>query len=99
VYVRDEATGRFRVAFEKAREGLKALGAELLRVEATGDYAGAKALLDTYAQLTPEVQLALDGLKAVPVDIRPTFTAEGPIRGPRAPVPGEAPVTGGSDAR
>lgn len=99
VYTRDPATGRFAVAFDKAREGLTALGRELLSLEAAGDYAGAKAFLDTYAQLTPEVQQALDGLKAVPVDIRPTFTAEGPLRGPSAPLPGEAPVTGGSDGR
>lgn len=97
-YTRDAATGRFAVDFDKARAGLTALGRELLNLEAAGDYAGAKAFLDSYAQLTPEVQQALDGLKGVPVDIRPVFTAEGPIRGPSAPVPGEAPVTGGSDA-
>ena len=98
-YTRDAATGRFAVAFDKARAALRALGGELLKVEAKGDYAGARALLDTYAVLTPEVQQALDGLKGVPVDVRPLFTAEGPLRGPQAPVPGEAPVTGGSDGR
>ncbi len=97
VYTRDAATGRFAVVFDKAREGLTALGAELLRVEATGDYAAAKTLLDTYAVLTPEVQAALDGLKAVPVDIRPVFTAEGAIRGQGPTVPGAAPAAGGGE--
>ncbi len=98
-YVRDPATGRFAVAFDKAREGLRGLGAELLRVEATGDYAAAKTLLDTYAVLTPEVQQALDGLKDVPVDVRPVFTAEEPLRGPQEPLPGETPATGGDHGR
>ncbi len=96
---RDPATGRFAVAFDKAREGLRGLGAELLRVEATGDYAAAKTLLDTYAVLTPEVQQALDGLKDVPVDVRPVFTAEEPLRGPQEPLPGETPATGGDHGR
>ena len=44
-------------------------------IEATGDYARAKAMMEMYVVIRPEIQQALDKMKkSVPNDIRPTFT-------------------------
>jgi Mn-dependent DtxR family transcriptional regulator len=45
----------------------------LLTIEAQGDYAAAKSLLDRLGVLQPSVAAALDKLKDIPVDIRPIF--------------------------
>jgi hypothetical protein len=45
---------------------------ELLTVEATGDYAGAKRMLDL-GVIRPNMQKALGGLDNIPVDIQPVF--------------------------
>ncbi len=44
---------------------------DLLTIEAQGDYAGAKNMLDTLGVIRPAMQHALDGLKDIPVDIDP----------------------------
>jgi len=44
---------------------------DLLTIEATGDYDGAKKLLDASATLRPELQAAIDKLKDIPTDIDP----------------------------
>ncbi|OEZ47401.1 hypothetical protein JAB1_38160 [Janthinobacterium sp. MP5059B] len=49
------------------------LDREFLTIEATGDYARAKDLMTKYVVIRPEVQVALDKMKAVPNDIRPEF--------------------------
>ena len=65
--------GTFRVEPTKIREAVKALTAEIMTVQATGDYEGAKALL-ARATIRPPVQAVLDRLGGVPVDIEPRFT-------------------------
>jgi hypothetical protein len=46
-------------------------------LEANGDYAAAKKMLDELAVIRPGTQKALDGLKGIPVDIEPQYvTAE-----------------------
>jgi predicted RNA-binding protein with TRAM domain len=49
------------------------LDREFLTIEATGDYARAKALMTKYVVIRPDVQKALEKMKAVPNDIRPAF--------------------------
>ncbi len=69
--------GRFEVNFEKIKDAIRELDHDLLTVEATGDYAGAKRMLDQLGVIRPEMQKALDGLNGIPVDIEPVFvTAE-----------------------
>ncbi len=65
--------GTFAVNFAKIKEGVRDLTHDLLMVEANGDYAGAKKMLDL-AVLRPDFQKALERLGNVPVDIRPIFT-------------------------
>src|SRR5215472_16145270 len=69
--------GRFTLVPEKVRPAFESLARELLTIEATGDKARAKALLDRLAVTRPETQKVLSRLGKVPVDIAPRYvTAE-----------------------
>jgi hypothetical protein len=65
--------GTFGVDFAKIRQAVTDLDREFLTIEATGDYARAKAMMDKYVVIRPAVQKALDKMKTVPNDIRPSF--------------------------
>ena len=66
--------GSFAVDFKKIKDAVIDLDREFLTIEATGDYARAKAMMDKYVVIRPQVQKALDRLKpTVPNDIRPAF--------------------------
>jgi hypothetical protein len=66
--------GTFAVDFMKIKGAVADLDREFLTIEATGDYARAKAMMSKYVVIRPEVQKALDRLKSsVPNDIRPSF--------------------------
>ena len=71
------AAGRFRVDTSKVREAVRSLAEELLMIEATGDFARGQKLLDGYGKLTPEMERINAGLKDIPVDIAPVYTAAG----------------------
>ncbi len=58
----------------KIRGAVRDLAHDLLMIEATGDYAGAKKMLETLSVLRPAVESTIAGLKNVPVDINPAFT-------------------------
>ena len=55
------------------RAGVRDLAHDLLTIEATGDYAGAKKMLDTLSVLRPDVARTIAGLTTTPVDIEPLF--------------------------
>ena len=57
----------------KIRGAVRDLAHDLLTLEATGDYAGAKKMLDSMATIGPEVAATLKKVEAVPVDINPAF--------------------------
>jgi len=65
--------GTFSVDFKKIKDAVIDLDREFLTIEATGDYARAKAMMDKYVVIRPSVQKALDKLTSVPNDIRPAF--------------------------
>jgi hypothetical protein len=71
------AGGRFTVDFAKSRDAVRDLATELLTIEATGDYARAKTLIDRYGKETPEMSAVNATLKDIPVDITPVFPAAG----------------------
>ncbi len=73
-YVRS-SDGTFSVDFTKVQDAVKSLDHDLLTLEATGDYDGAKKMLTELGVIRPEVQKALDGLKSLPTDIEPIFVA------------------------
>jgi hypothetical protein len=65
--------GTFEVEFAKIKGAVRDLDHDLLTLEATGDYAGAKRMLDELGVIRPNMQKALDSLIAIPVDIEPVF--------------------------
>ena len=65
--------GTFSVDFKKIKQAVMDLDREFLTIEATGDYARAKDMMTKYVVIRPEVQKALDKMKSVPNDIRPSF--------------------------
>jgi hypothetical protein len=69
--------GRFRPVPEKFQEAFRGLAHELLMVQATGDYEGARRLEATYGAVPEAMLVALDGLADIPVDVDPVFTLEG----------------------
>jgi hypothetical protein len=74
---RSGTDGRFTLVPEKFGPAIESLARELLTIEATGDKARAKALLDRLVVNRPETQKILSRLGKVPVDISPRYlTAE-----------------------
>jgi hypothetical protein len=65
--------GTFEVDFAKIKGAVRDLDHDLLTLEATGDYVGAKRMLDELGVIRPNMQKALDSLIAIPVDIEPVF--------------------------
>jgi hypothetical protein len=63
--------GTFSIDVPKMKAGVRDLTHDLLTLEAEGNYAAAKHLLDTMAVIRPEMQQALDRLKDLPTDIAP----------------------------
>ncbi len=68
-----DANDRFRAVPAKFEDGLRALLRDILMLQATGDYEGAKAFLDKYGKATPSLRKAIGRLGDVPVDIRPVY--------------------------
>jgi hypothetical protein len=80
---RVNADGTFSVDMKKVKFGAAQLTHELMTLEATGDYAKTKALLDKMQTIPPQVKAVMDRLTNVPVDIRPRFvTAEQLLQSP-----------------
>jgi len=73
--------GRFEVNFEKIKPAVRDLDHDLLTIEATGNFAGAKRMLDELGVIRPGMQKALNGLGDLPVDIRPVFSTAKEIAG------------------
>ena len=69
--------GTFAVDYDKIQGAVRDLTHDLLTVEAEGNYAAAKKMLDTLGVIRPGIQQALDQLGHISVDIEPLFvTAE-----------------------
>jgi hypothetical protein len=63
--------GTFAVDFTKIKGAVRDLVHDLLDIEATGDYARAKKMLDELGVIRPPMARALDKLKDLPTDIEP----------------------------
>ena len=55
------------------KQAVRDLDHDFLTLEATGDYAGAKRLLDRMGVVRPEMRRVLDKLADIPVDIEPLY--------------------------
>lgn len=69
--------GRFRPDAERFPGAVAGLVEELLMIQALGSYEGAQALVEKYGTVRPEMQAALDSLRAVPVDVEPVYAYTG----------------------
>jgi hypothetical protein len=67
------ADGTFGVDIGKMKAAVASLDRVFLTLEAGGDYAGTKQLIDSMMVLRPGTLRALDRLKSVPTDIEPLF--------------------------
>lgn len=66
-----KADGTFAVDLVKVKSAVRGLVGDLLAVEATGDYARAKKMLDELGAIRPPLARALDKLRDLPTDIEP----------------------------
>ena len=66
--------GTFTVDTAKMADAVTSLTREIMTLQAEGNYAKAKDLLDRLGIVRPEVQKVLDKLAGIPVDIEPKFT-------------------------
>ena len=69
----DASTGKFSADDAKMKAAVTKLTHDLLTIEAEGSYDKAKAILDKYSNIRPDMKGALDRLNNVPVDIEPIF--------------------------
>ena len=65
--------GTFSVDMNKVKDAVRDLDSQFLTIEAEGNYAGARQMLEHYGVIRPEVQRSLDRLHDIPVDIEPQF--------------------------
>jgi len=61
------------VDMSKIKTAIADLDHDLLTIEAEGNYAGAKKMLDDLGVVRPALRKALDGLQGIPTDIEPIF--------------------------
>jgi hypothetical protein len=65
--------GTFAINPERIRQNFTDLTRDLMTMQALGDYAAAKQMMEKLAVIRPQTQAVLDKLKGVPVDIEPRF--------------------------
>ena len=75
----DATTGKFKVDLDKLEAAIAVLVRDICVIQHAGDKAAADALLAQYGVVSPEIKRALDGLGAIPVDIRPFYPLAGEI--------------------
>jgi hypothetical protein len=79
--------GTFTVNMAKIKGAVRDLDHDLLTLEAEGDYAGAKKLLDEQGVVRSILKRALQRLQAIPTDIEPIFTTADELAPPTKPAP------------
>ena len=75
-YVRDGATGLWSVDLDRAKSAVGDLAAEILMLQAMGDYEGSSAFIERYGAMGEDVKESLGRLGEIPVDILPRFAIE-----------------------
>ena len=67
------ADGTFAIVPGRIKQNVTDLTRDLMTMQAVGDYAAAKQLMDSLVNIRPQAQSVFDKLKGVPVDIEPRF--------------------------
>jgi hypothetical protein len=65
--------GTFAINAGRIRQNVSDLTRDIMTMQARGDYAATKQMIEKLAVIRPPVQAILDKLKDVPVDIEPRF--------------------------
>lgn len=70
-FSRDEATGKYKIDFDKIQEAMNSLSEKILTLQGDGDYEGVSQLVADMAVIPSELQSDLDklGELGIPVDI------------------------------
>ena len=70
-----KVSGKYSINYAKAEEAIASLGALILKIQATGDYAAAADLVDKYAQVSSTLKADIVNLELekIPVDIRVSY--------------------------
>jgi hypothetical protein len=70
-FVRDEASGTYRVDLAKMKAGIDALAARILQLQGDGDYPGSQAFLPKHDDMDPGLRSALERPAGadIPVDV------------------------------
>ena len=71
----DEKGARFSVVEDKFVGCVEGLARRLLTIEATGDYEGAKGMIEKFGKMPSEVAEAIKRLEDIPVDIKPIYSS------------------------
>ena len=82
--------GTFTVDSSKIKAVVRDLTHDLLTIEATGDYEGARKMLADTGSMRPNVSAALEKLKDLPTDIEPLFTTANSLTRPARPARSKA---------
>jgi hypothetical protein len=69
----EQPDGTFSVDPERIAIAVHDLDHELLTLEAEGNYAGAKKMLDELGVVRPNIRKALSKLEGIPTDIEPIY--------------------------
>jgi peptidase M49-like protein len=68
-FERDPDTGLYRVDLERMAQATEELTSLTLRFQGDGDYLGAKAFMEKYGKIGPQLEMDLKRLENVPTDI------------------------------
>jgi hypothetical protein len=69
----DEGAQRFRIDPARIDGAIRDLVGDIVRLQARGDYAGTKALMERWAELDPQANQVIQSMAAIPIDIRPIY--------------------------
>ncbi len=72
-FLYDVKKATFSVNFSAVKDAVRKLTGEIMTIQAEGSYEKAKAMLDKYGVMRPEMKAVLDKMSDVPVDIAPRF--------------------------
>jgi hypothetical protein len=75
------ADGTFAVNPANIKQNVINLTRDIMTMQAAGDYAAARQMIETLGVVRPPVQVVLDRLKDVPVDIEPRFVTADQLLG------------------
>lgn len=76
----DGPSGTFRINPGKMKDASQRLTGDIMTIQAEGSYEKAKALLEKYAVIRPEMKAVLDKLTDIPTDIAPSFPLVGQLK-------------------